>query len=53
MTRVQYTVSGKNNCADQNVVISNIQMQMICDIPVFFGQLNFNGNFNDRSHITN
>ena len=28
----------EGNCVDKNVIISNIQIQMICDIPVLLGK---------------
>ena len=39
----------EGNCKNKNVVISNIQMQMTCDIPVLFRKWNSHANF---IHIT-
>ena len=36
----------------KNPVISNIQMQMTCDISVFLGKWNSHANFRHRSHMT-
>ena len=42
----------EGNCADKNVVISNKQMQLICDIPVLHGKWNSQANFIHTSHVT-
>ena len=36
---------------EKTVVFSNIQMQMICDIPVLFGKWNSHANFDNTSHL--
>ena len=41
-----------DNFANKNVVISNIHMQMICNIPVLFGKLDSHANSIHRSHMT-
>ena len=38
LTTVRHIVSSKSIFVHVNVVISNIQMQMICDITVLFGK---------------
>ena len=38
----------KGNSADRNVVISNVQMGIISDIPVLFGKQNSHPNFHTK-----
>ena len=38
VTRVRHIVISKRVIVQKNVLISNIQMQIICDIPILFGK---------------
>ena len=40
LKRLRYIVRSERVTEHKNVVITNIQMQMICDIPVLFGKWN-------------
>ena len=52
LARLKHIVSSEMlKYADKNVVISNVQMQMISDIPVLFGKWNSHANFIHISHM--
>ena len=52
LTTLQHTGSCRRKNVQKNVVISNIQMQIICDISVLFGKWNFHGYFIHTLHVT-
>ena len=52
LTKLQHIVSNNRVTVQKNVVISNIHMQIICDIPVLFEKRNCHSNFIHTSHVT-
>ena len=53
LTRLWHIVSSKMITVQKkkNIVISNIYIQMICDIPVLFGKWNSQSSFWNTSHV--
>ena len=51
LTRVRHMVSSERVTADTNVAISNILMQLICDIPALCGKWNSHAFFIHTSHL--
>ena len=49
LTRVKYIASSKRITADKNVVFSNIKIQMISNMPVFFEKIEFSYKLLNRS----
>ena len=52
MTRIRHIISSMRVMCRKTVVISNKQMQMICDMSILFGKWNSHSKFTDGSHIT-
>ena len=52
LTKVRPIVSSKRVIVHKNVLITNIQMQLLCDIPVWFGKWNSHANFIHTPQIT-
>ena len=52
LIKLQHILRCKRKIAHKNVVTGNIQMQMICDIPVLFEKWNSHANFIHASHVT-
>ena len=54
LIRERHLVSSiRSSCADKDVVISNMQLKIICDISVLFRKWNSCANSIDRLHMTN
>ena len=52
LRRVKQIVHSKEEGINKNVTIGMMQMQMICDVPVFFGKTEFHAKCIDRPNIT-